>query len=223
MNNLNEYKKRFNTLMESTIGNVKPLIMEQSAIWQDVQGTGNGYKEVSKKFAAVPLMDPKTGKQWASVEETDKEKTKFVYLGAELVMMYNEPVSLPKSFDAAQKAPHFGYWLGFRFTYDAGKTTFQSSDTLGWHIRCNKLADNKFHLKNQWFKLTPNSIYAITDKNDTDRSRYWNTTGLNTTPNGFPANPMGFAPDLIPQINETLNKYGYPILKKQFQVGETIA
>jgi hypothetical protein len=29
MNNLNEYKKRFNTLMESTIGNVKPLITEQ--------------------------------------------------------------------------------------------------------------------------------------------------------------------------------------------------
>jgi len=29
MKNINEYKRRFNTLMESTMGDVKPLIMEQ--------------------------------------------------------------------------------------------------------------------------------------------------------------------------------------------------
>lgn len=31
MKNINQYKKRFNQLLESTMGNVKPLIMEQSS------------------------------------------------------------------------------------------------------------------------------------------------------------------------------------------------
>jgi hypothetical protein len=202
---------------------LKSLLLEQTGIWQDVQETGGGgYKEVVKKFAAVPLIDPKTNKQWALVEETNKELTKFVYLGAELTMMYNESISLQKSFEAAQKTPHFGYWLGFRFTYDAGKTAFKTSDTMGWHIRCNKLADSKFHLKNQFFPLTSNSIYAITDKNDTDRSRYWNMSRLNNATDGFPANPIGFAPQLIPQINTELAKYGYPELPAALTVGTTI-
>jgi hypothetical protein len=42
MNNLNEYKNRFYTLMESNMGNVKPLIMEQ--------GLPNGYEDITKWF-----------------------------------------------------------------------------------------------------------------------------------------------------------------------------
>jgi hypothetical protein len=38
MDNLNEYKKRFYTLMESTMGNVKPLINEQKADYSSIYG-----------------------------------------------------------------------------------------------------------------------------------------------------------------------------------------
>jgi len=39
MNTIRDYKNRFNQLMESTMGNVKPLIMEQSGTTQTTGGT----------------------------------------------------------------------------------------------------------------------------------------------------------------------------------------
>ena len=39
MNTIRDYKKRFYNLMESTIGDVKPLIMEQSGTTQTTGGT----------------------------------------------------------------------------------------------------------------------------------------------------------------------------------------
>jgi len=39
MKNINDYKKRFYNLMESTMGDVRPLIMEQSGTTQTTGGT----------------------------------------------------------------------------------------------------------------------------------------------------------------------------------------
>lgn len=39
MKTINEYKKRFNQLMESTIGDVKPLIMEQTTTTATTSGS----------------------------------------------------------------------------------------------------------------------------------------------------------------------------------------
>jgi hypothetical protein len=39
MKNINDYKKRFYNLMESTLGDVRPLIMEQSGTTQTTGGT----------------------------------------------------------------------------------------------------------------------------------------------------------------------------------------
>jgi hypothetical protein len=47
MNNLNEYRKRFNTLMESTIGDVKPLISEQNFKDELIK---QGYKDITSWF-----------------------------------------------------------------------------------------------------------------------------------------------------------------------------
>jgi hypothetical protein len=52
MNNLNEYKNRFYTLMESTMGNVKPLISEQmnnSSHFKD-ELINLGYKDITSWF-----------------------------------------------------------------------------------------------------------------------------------------------------------------------------
>jgi len=47
MNNLNEYRKRFNTLMESTIGDVKPLISEQNFKDELIK---QGYNDITSWF-----------------------------------------------------------------------------------------------------------------------------------------------------------------------------
>jgi hypothetical protein len=47
MRNLNEYRKRFQTLMESTIGDVKPLISEQNFKDKLIK---QGYKDITSWF-----------------------------------------------------------------------------------------------------------------------------------------------------------------------------
>lgn len=51
MNNINKYKKRFYNLMESTMGDAKPLIIEQTTEWKNVtnrfiQTKGSDFKSV---------------------------------------------------------------------------------------------------------------------------------------------------------------------------------
>jgi len=73
MNNLNEYKNRFYTLMESTIGDVKPLIDEQSV---------DDTKPLFDFLKSAPIM-----KLW---EET---KTSLDELNGQLKTMVNQVVS----------------------------------------------------------------------------------------------------------------------------------
>jgi len=62
MNNLNEYKNRFYTLMESTMGNVKPLIVEQdlTQLQSKTQETMNGLKgkQLKLKSGLLTLKTP---------------------------------------------------------------------------------------------------------------------------------------------------------------------
>lgn len=80
MKNINDYKKRFYNLMESTMGDVKPLLMEVYSPPGAIKGRSRVFKDQKsfEAFIAVPSVSiPRDNKKFPSLVELDsngKEK-----------------------------------------------------------------------------------------------------------------------------------------------------
>jgi hypothetical protein len=79
---INEYKKRFNQLMESTMGNVKPLIMEQTT------GKTMTFQVITNDWSALPSTGTFSGylvfPNWITM------RTHLIPNGEQLLKYYNE-------------------------------------------------------------------------------------------------------------------------------------
>jgi hypothetical protein len=186
-------------------------------------GKGDGFKKVIKDYPSVPFVDPKTGKQWA-INSTygagSPQKWKPLYIGAGLVMSYFKNGVKSNNFNESK---YFEYQLNF-FITEGPNVTWENIRTSGvavneykqggsyiWNMTGRKLSNGQFQV---YGKPTPlNSterIYAISDLNDTNKTIYMSFNYITELSNGFPSNPAGFVPTLIPKINSDLESYGYP-------------
>ena len=203
---------------------LKSLLIEQSGIWTDIQATSNGFKEVSKSFASVPCMDPKSGKQFAV--QIDNEKQQFLYIGASSNMIYREGGAAPKSETDANNKPYFQFTIIFYFSYIKGQTDYTNANNYDittpkaiWGMRCNKLSDGKFYGNINNYTIPYDSqAYAVNKLNDKDRSVISNLLKISTSV--FPTNIKGAAPGLLAQINTELAKYGYPDMPSTIKAGK---
>ena len=204
---------------------LKSLLLEQTGIWQDVQGTANGYKEVLKSFPSVACIDPKTGKQFA--QRINNEEQQFLYVGASIQMIYREGGAPPNSETEADKAPYFKFSLTFYLSYIKGQTDYTNANRYDittpkaiWNIKCNKLSDGKFYANiNNWPLEYNESVFAVNNLKDKDLSAPSSLLKISTSV--FPTNINNAAPGLLSQINTELAKYGYPDIPSTIKAGKT--
>jgi hypothetical protein len=213
MNNLNEYKKRFNTLMESTIGDVKPLIVEQNLeYWDKVPGgaTKNSMKTVIKNFAANnPLIDATGGTDMGvggghkagAILGVGVPKNgvypKPLYIGAKLQATYN-PLQKWPTVNAKFNGGKFGYEIRFYLTFTKGSTTFSENFDY-FTIGCTGKGPKKFTIITEPTSLVLNNKF---------NEIFWKVRNSLAT-NLLLSNLDGWMGTLRGEINEELVKMGF--------------
>ena len=212
-------------LTESEKRNLQRLI-EQSAAWDSVKELidskdGSSYKEVVTDLKSVPFIEPNSKKQLAMTGE----KRLPLYIGAQLGMM-NIPRG-QKGNESAQTI--FSYKLLFFLVQNPNITFANMKSSAGislWLVNYSKFSNGTSQISSSTSvgkSVTLGNLVAISNVNDTtsDITVTINGNDINNLTTGFPSNPIGYAPNLIPNINTELLKYGYPALPSKFSYAAT--
>jgi hypothetical protein len=206
---------------------LKSLLLEQDEnYWNNVKETinskdGSSYKQVTKEYPSVPLLDPKTGKQFAYAGDAVAGKLEWepLYIGAWLNISYAPKGNKGKTFNESN---FFMYNLAFFLATKPGITYSTMNSARGveiFYINCRRLGTGKFEANMKLKTYKPNALlYLISNKDDTNKDTYIQGNDL-ITPNGFLSNPSGYAASLVSTINTEIAKAGFPQLPNAFQQG----
>jgi hypothetical protein len=226
MKTINEDIKRMVSLMEAQHGVIYPLINEQSSAWENVQPSGKGsdsLKSVSKDFGGkYPLLNPTDNLQYYAVSENKIFAP--AYIGAILYMSYDSTIK-PKNTQTGYQG-RFWYRIEIYLSHDNTETVLsakQKGQEL-YGVYCSQ-NEKDFGFRVQYLDTSKHwgsglSYYSLKDPKDmSSRTNYLGSRDLQL---GFAKNPAGYAPELIQNINDELDKYGYPVLPTTFNLSAPV-
>jgi hypothetical protein len=226
MKTLNEDIKRMMGLMEAKHGVIYPLISEQTSAWENVQPSGKGsdsLKSVNKDFGGkYPLINPSDNLQYYAV--SDNGIFAPAYIGAMLYMCYDSTIK-PKNNQQGYQG-RFWYRIEIYLSHDNTETLLPAKQK-GQELYVISCAQNEkdfgfrvtyLDTSNHWGSGL--SYYSLKDPKD--RSTSTNYLGARKLQLEFAKNPVGYAPGLIKDINDELDKYGYPVLPTTFNLSTPV-